>query len=479
MRAQAQRPELPRRRGGSTVTALLAVLALVPGAARPIDIGGSILLFQTATDNDGIESDLLEQRLNLDLSQRLTPYISLRFGYQYFDFSSESEVLDDFSRRSRRPRLEMLYSRRRFSALVATYQSRIDSNSGAETFETDSLLANLSWASDFGLSLAATYRDESNVLDRSLFGRETDSRFFTLDTSYGRKHWGLGYSYRNSVAENRSTNLRSDQERHDVRARASRDLLDDRLHLGLSGHVGTLTRTSRLDAGADAAEPIEPFQGLFAVDTSPEIGELDPAPTLVDGDVETPADPPIDIGGAATFRNLGLDLAVSRPVTRLEIWVDGSSSAGLLWEVYRSIDNLLWERVDSVVSEFDGELLRYTIRFPETVDRYLKAVNVSVNANPTVRVTEVRALVDVDAPSGSGTFESDLYRLDFGAQYQPLHWLSAALNLGVSNDEDVSDGFVRRDFNSQHAEGRIQIDLPADLRFDAGYRYGDTENLRA
>ena len=74
------------------------------------------------------------------------------------------------------------------------------------------------------------------------------------------------------------------------------------------------------------------------------------SPTLIDGELAVPAAGPIAIGGANTFRNVGLDLGVTQPVSRLEISVDTVSDPGLVWRVFRSRDNLVWDEVDGVLS---------------------------------------------------------------------------------------------------------------------------------
>jgi hypothetical protein len=101
-----------------------------------------------------------------------------------------------------------------------------------------------------------------------------------------------------------------------VRAGAQKAFWGDRFSVGLSGRLSHLNRTLATGADAELAEPIPAAAGLFSVDTTPEIGELAAHPTLVDGDATAPALPPIDVGGASTFRNVGVDLGLTRPVTR-------------------------------------------------------------------------------------------------------------------------------------------------------------------
>jgi len=157
------------------------------------------------------------------------------------------------------------------------------------------------------------------------------------------------------------------------------------------------------------------------------------------------------------------------------------SGPAVLWQVYHSPDNLTWERVGGEVSEFDAVFLRYTIRFPLTTDRYLKAVNVSTNPEPTVQVTEVRALLDrseVDSTDERMSSSQNLYRADVSASIRPNERVTGRVEAGYSSDEDLVEGFARRDYQAAHAGARVNVDLAPDLRFGLGYRWDDYEDRR-
>jgi hypothetical protein len=185
--------------------------------------------------------------------------------------------------------------------------------------------------------------------------------------------------------------------------------------------------------------------------------------------------PRIDVGGASTFRNVGVDLGVTRPISQLEISVDAPSDPGLVWQVFRSRDNLLWEPVAGATSRWEGALLVYRLRFPATEDRFFKAVNVSVNAQPRVAVTEVRALRDVTAGQ-LGEDDTTFYRVDGSARFQAHERVSGTLSAGVSQDEGLAGSVVRRDFRDVHGSASVTVELPADLRWTTAYRYSDFED---
>lgn len=457
---------------------MLLLLLSSPGPASAIDFTGSALVAATASDNRGVESDQLEQRYTFGLLQDLTPYLRARFGYQFQDFSTTFAEGVDSTRRIRRPILELLYSREQLSGRIAIFDQLIENSPQQEDLERRSLAASVGWRPTRGPGFSLRYLEERNVADVSVFGRDVDSQLFDLIALYNRKNWGASYSFQQRVVDNRSNQLRTDQDRHEIRGDGSRFFWDGRLSLGFSGSFSRLNRTSQVSEQTELAEPVPAVEGLAAVDTSPEIGELDPNPTLNDGNIATPASPPIDIGGANTFRNIGLDLGITRPISRLEIAVDVVSGPQLSWRVYQSRDNLVWEEVSGVTAFFDDALLRYSLRFPETEDRFFKAVNVSVNPTPVVLVTEVRALLDVTAEQLTEDVEGTLYRADVFARLRPSRRISGSVGIGLSTDEDVAAGLVRRDYNEYHADARLAIDVRPDLRFNLGYQYTDTEELR-
>jgi hypothetical protein len=459
------------------VIAALASLAST-ASATAADLSGSALLAGTSTDNRGLQSDLVEQQYTLGLFQRFTPYLSARFGYQYLDLSTTFEEGTDFTRRSRQPLLELLYNRRRISGRLAVFEQKIENTLQAESFDRRSLAANLSWQPIRWPSFTFNYREDRNIADVSVFGTDVDSRLVELTTFYNRKNWATSYSFERIALENHSNSLLTNQNRHELRGSASRGFSDNRFTLGFSGRLSRLGRTTAVGEDTELADPIPSAAGLFAVDISPEIGELEINPTLIDGDVQTPASPPIQIGGASTFRNIGVDVGLTRLVSRLEIAVDTLSGPGVVWQVFHSRDNLIWEIVPGATSVFDAVLLRYRLQFPETEDRFFKAVNVSTNLEPVVLVTEIRALLDLDAEAGVDSSESNLYRADLQASFQPADRLNGAVGVGFSSDDTFAAGLVRRDYNERHAFARLTFDVARDLDLHLSYRWNDSENLR-
>ena len=332
-RDQHERPPARSRRGRRLARASVAAWLVLGPLALPAagaDVNGSALVATTATSSGGSESDLLEQQYTLGLMQPLTPYLTLRLGYQYFDLGTTFEGGTTFERRSQQPLVELLYRRDRLSGRLSFYQLSIDSSAEAESLDRRSVAANLSWRPSNGPGFNVNLRDDRNEVDLSVFGRDTSSRLLDLTAFYNRKHWSASYTYETLSLDNAQNEFRTEQKRHEGRASAQAAFWGGRLSLGASGRVARLNRDTVVGDETELAEPVPAAAGLFAVDTTPEIGELAPNPTLIDGDTATPASPPIDIGGASTFRNIGVDLGVTRPASRLEIAVDLASGSSVV-----------------------------------------------------------------------------------------------------------------------------------------------------
>jgi predicted porin len=459
-----------------SATLVLAACLGLSRSATGIDLSASAIVYWTAVDTLTSESDNTEQRYSLRLRQELTPFLSLQAAYRYYDYTAQFTGLPEASRTRQTPSFQLLYNRPRLTANLGAERRTSEGTFDSEDFQADAVYSGFSWRATKGLTLSGQARNSTNEADVSALGRDIDQQTYVFDANYRRARWNLGYSFNRNDLENRSTGFDSLQDVHRLRLAGSHDFFDRRLSLGVSGSVGRIETQSQNAGDDDFAEPVPAVQGLYAIDTAPEVGELDPAPGLVDGDFFTPSPPIIDIGGGNAFRNLGVDLGAILPVSRLEVAVDRPSGPAVVWQVFHSADNLIWEPITGQSAEFDAGRQLYRVRFPETDDRFFKVVNVSPNAAPLVLVTEVtayRAVAEVpEATDQQGT----LYRGDVSLGFRPTRRVSARVNLGGSNDETVTAGIVRRDYTERHAAGTLAVRLTNELEISGGYRYSDSEN---
>ncbi len=475
MVSQTAATQVGGRWPSASTSALVLALGLscaLPAAA--VDLSGSAEIATGSSDIDGTDTTILDQSYRLDLRQVLTEYLQLRFGYNYLDISRDTAD-DGFDRRDRRPRLELTYQRPRLSGSLALEQQRSSGTGG--DLSLDSILGRLSWRATEKIAVNLHLRDETRASDVALFGRDAKSREATLEAVRRSRWWSVGTSFERRELSNDLTGLDTTQDRYEGRLDAAHSFLGGKLALAFDSRISRVERSFDIPAGAVLAEPLPAVEGLSAVDVSPEDGALDATPELIDGELDTPSAPPVDIGGAFTFRNVGVDVGLLRPADQLEITVDAPSDPGLVWRVYHSVDNVLWQEIPDVTVVWDGDLLRYVLHFAQTADRYFKAVNVTVNSAPDVQVTEIRALLTTDSAAALAVDrESTFYQVDTSIRLHPHPRVSAAVTVGTVHDEGQA-GFVRqRDYTDDHADAQVQVDLPAHFRVDARYRYLDFED---
>jgi hypothetical protein len=461
------------------LTALLA--GIVEGRAG--DLSGNARVTAGSSD-DGEESEsVLTQDYNLRLVQPLTPWLGLHVSYQATDFDTEGGAAGTgFERDSREPAFELVYGRDTLNARLGARDRRTRGTTEAEVLDAAARYAHLSFRPAWGPKYSLRYDRSTNVADVAVFGRDLDTRNVDFDTSYVARQWSARYSWQDFRLDNNLTGYALQQQRHLAQASWDGRFLADRVIVSADGLLRRTEESQRAATGQRIAEPVPAREGLAAIDTTPELGSLDPVPTLVDGDRVTPAAPRIEIGGANTHRNVGLDLGFTRQVTRLEISVDALSDPTVVWQVYRGPDNLTWDAITGVLATFDPTLLRYTLTFPETTDRHFKAVNVSVNTRPAVAVTEVRALLDVDLLGESGR-RSTTERAYLLTEIRPTGRVSARVSLGTNSDSGSGALLPFRDTREWNGETLLAIGLTDTL--DARFLYhrsrftrGETPVLR-
>jgi hypothetical protein len=462
-----------------TKSAVLAILLsgmVLCRSGLALDFNAVAIVYWTAVETLTSESDNTEQSYSVRLRQELTPFLSVQGSYRYYDYTSQFSGLPEASRTRQNPNIQFLYNRPVLNASLGYEQRTSTGTFESDDFESDSLFSGFSWRATRGLTLSGQARRSTNVADVSALGRDIEQQIYVFDINYRRAQWTAGYSYSRNDLENQGTGFSSLQDSHRLRLAGGHNFFDRRLSLGISGSVGRIDLDARSLGGDDFAEPVPAVQGLFAINTAPDVGELEPTPGLVDGDFFSPSPPIIDIGGGNAFRNLGVDVGAILPISRIEVAVDRPSGPAVQWQVFHSADNLIWVRIAGESASFDAGRQLYRVNFPETNDRYFKVVNVSPNAAPLVLVTEISAFRRLEDPPEEIEQESTLYRGDLSLGFRPNRRVWARLNVGGSNDETIAADIVRRDFNERHATGGIGFLLAPNLELNGGYRYSESEN---
>ncbi|RMF74430.1 MAG: hypothetical protein D6738_06425 [Acidobacteria bacterium] len=467
-------PSLPVR-GGAPGCGVLLTVALVVLPAFAGDFSGTVSVARgTTSPNDRADQDTLDASFSLGWTQRITPLLELLVTYRGSEYHARPEDAPRIERRVRAPLVQLGYRLRSVRIRLSASSTRRRGTSAADHLDSDALLGEVSWTPRRGPQIQVRWRDETNVADIALFGRDTATRSWNVVGSWSGPSASLRYTFDDLRLDARLRGVRIDQQRHELVAGFRRRAWGDRLSLSASARLGLVDQTQRAATGGFVSEPVPAVRGLFAIDPSPEFGSLDAEPALVDGDLDTPTSPRIEIGGANTFRNVGVDLGVLREVSRLEISVDAPSDPALVWTVWDSPDNLTWTEVPGVAVTWDPALLRYTLSFPTRTARYLKAVNVSVNALDFVAVTEVRALVDLPATDTLKT-RNTTTQLDVQLVARPTERFSASYTLGYAERGAEDGSLIVRDRREVDYRVALDWDLAAGWSAALTHQLSDQE----
>lgn len=457
-----------------SVLVVLALVSACPASpARAVEVNGSFRAWIGETDAAGLENDEEDLAFRLALTQDLSPWLTLFGSYRSTGYRTTFQLAPDFERTSEQPEIGLAYDRSRLNARLVFSDRAIRTTDEALNLDIQTFLASLDWRPSRGPRLGFRYQDSTSTTDAVLVGRDTDSRSFNLGADYSKANWSARYSFDLTEIENNSTGLRLEQTRHEVRAGYFESLLDDRWSFSLDARYADVRQTQDAATGVAVALPVAVTQGLFAIDATPSLGALESAPSLIDGDRTLAAAPGIEIGGANTFRNIGVDLGISRPVSELEISVDAPSGP-VVWQVWQSPDNSSWFQLGGVTSVFDAGLLRYTVRFPETNARFVKAVNVSVNPVLEAAVTEVRALratTQLERSEGDGSE----YWLRFQTSLRPTDRIELSVGANLRRDQDLVATDLRRDYDERGLSAQLRSDLSDTLELRIGYRVTELE----
>jgi len=471
---------------GGMVVAMLLIFATP--SSRAIEMNGSARVFRGRSDLEvgplTTRQDSLNQFYSLTLSQSIGPWLGFKLGYLYTDFDTDTAGVE-FYRTSRMPSFLLGYNRENFSTFLQ-YTNRMNRSSNEfQNLDIESILANFNWTPDRGPNYNLQFRQDTNeAAQTATFGRDTRTRGAKFGLIYDKSRvWAGSYQFELLDLDNRESGAELNQVRHNMWGSYNNRFWADRIDLGVDARLDLADQEQTVPAGDVFGEPVPAVDGLYALDSTPDISTLGVAPDLDDGDVVTPArtgglpgDPPIQIGGANIDRNLGLDLGIIRPMSRMQVYVDVVSGPNIIWQVYASTDNLNWALIDTVTAFFDQPFLRYDISFTETSSRFFKVVNVSTNSQPNVAVTELRAFLDLPVTPGERVAsDADIYQFAGRFSIAPTERVTAYFNLSYNEDRSALGGLVGRKTVNYTYDARMAVQSSRFSMVQVRYRFSDFE----
>jgi len=423
------------------LTGLLAVLAA--GTARAGDLAGYADVTAVQSDIDGGNQSTLRREASVTFFHAPVPLLTLQGGLHHFRFDQDVDLEGEEWRERNQAdaRLHWRPAPFRFSAGFTRREavSRLGTGDVVTNLTDATLAAPLS--AELKLEVRYAGQQVRDRIDPAL--KETRDDRLQTELSWARGRWTAALVMLRRKSENVVSAQSGRQTRQGLHAvLAPTREAAPRIRFGASADVEHERITDETSAGR-VLSFLPPAGGLFSIDASPATGTLDPVVGLADGDVATPTQPEIDLGGAVEDRNLGLDLGSRRRSSALYVNLNRAPGPGLGWTVWISQDNVVWDLWDpSPAASWNAGLERYEILYPTVEARYVKLVKTGLAGATRLLVTELRALEEVTTPRAqderSRTIARATAQIESGRKDRLLLALDLAGRLEES-DEDYDD----------------------------------------
>ncbi|MCB9897965.1 MAG: hypothetical protein H6825_08175 [Planctomycetes bacterium] len=264
-------------------------------------------------------------------------------------------------------------------------------------------------------------------------------------------------SQRDEFIDDHRADVQEDRVDRTFRATYRDDHFDQRLTTSLSVFQETRHTVTEVPIGAATvpADEIPILGGFAAIDTSPEISNLPPLPSLVDGDDTTSTG--VNIGGFVSGGELGWNLAASRaddaPIELALLStvdpVDDFLLDQFSFSAWASEDGTFWTLVTGDVPfTYEQAFRRFRVQLPMVTAPFVKLVNTaSPPAGPAVFVSDLRLFGTSSAsPSSERTATRELTRsLTGNVSFRAADDLVLGYDLFVQRAERERDDVSTRD----------------------------------
>lgn len=417
------------------------------------------------------QNDRFEQIYNLSVRHRLYPYLSLEGGGTFrrdtTTSSSEGQNSTD-TFQSFQPFGGIRLNTPLLNGGLDYYDSQFLSN---PAFGESHKIYRKEFDAAFGMKPVdlpsfSLHYDRIHTYDdpKTRDDVENDYRF---TTDYIFRTLGLHYSYNRQDKESQLDGSTSLQQTHSGRLSYSHSLLQGRMNM--FADYGIDYGTTENEGPQPQPVLLRPLSGLFAVDDTPEDGQLDPLGALNDSDTSVSAG--INLGVKGNFQNvlnLGLDLGFESPLDLLYIYVqkrvDSSAANALKWSVYvsdRNDETSTWTAVVmNVTASFDDLDNRFEISIPQVKTRYIKVVVQPLSPEAQTQdilVTEMQALTVL--PPGKNEGENMNQDASFSVNHRFSDKTSGNYTLSYRDSRDLLLGtksyFLSNIFNINHTFNQV------------------------
>ncbi|MBN2808880.1 MAG: hypothetical protein JXR80_05240 [Deltaproteobacteria bacterium] len=415
-------------------------------------------------DNDGETSWSFDQNYNLSLMKELSSGLDFSSSIRYSQDSSSAD--DDGSRIN--PSLSLNLRNDLFSSVLGATFSRLEKQ---DEPTNDSWSWNASWLSQWDevwpalrFNFSESYRQD-DATPRQI---DSQSRQFNSGISYSWRFLESSYDFNYAAAKDNIRTTATDSERHsaNLKLEESWDFWGQLVTFSVGERVSyNLTQdSSKVGAGNDYFIRDYNVKGFYALDSTPEEGELDANPALTDGNLYTSAG--IDIASSLNAHNIGFR-PDSFPVNRVRLYftteLTPAQQQQLAWDLYESDDGKEWRK------NFIAPFIRYeydplnfitvaVVDLPVFIGRrdYAKLVVSSLSTLfETISISELEAGEQRTAESDTVTTESTFINSESRASLivRPLDGWTVSSNVlyrYASNDPGTVNHEVNASLSSDY-----------------------------
>jgi hypothetical protein len=423
------------------------------------------------------------QRYRLDFDRRIYPALTFKGGGLFERSDSEAETAGSTteSRLVRTsPYADLLLANPLYSAGVGF--QRLEDRQRSSGTEEIALIRELykgsfNWRPDDFPSLNLQYT-LTETFDRDRVVQDDTSHRLQFGSRYQpAQPVQLSYQGNYTLTEGRLSQVETEQMTHSGRIDYSDRFWKGRTSFYSSYNISRQSTKTVATGQGEVETPLllPPVTGLFALDDSPEDGELatsnvhvnDPANpigiTLIRGQAEL-----------AVLRNIGLEFPVATSMNTLRVWVVRSGGGDLLgaqdrqnlinafaWRVFISGDGLTWTQHATATADFGPFLSRFELRFPTVSTRFIKVVVAPLAPTaplavrfPDLQASRLDATLFQPVADVVGTTSVTAHNLSLNARTRlldlPSLYYDFSLFYTASEPSGVSRTFLTNGLSLQH-----------------------------
>jgi len=434
------------------------------------NLNGSAKVTWVDSSTDTLTTRSVNQNYTVNWTKNFGEYVRFRANMRYYHLGIEQERSRNPWQSQYQPTGEIIWRHPKFTLGASARKSVSMIQGSTSNLVRENFGINLKTRT-FGIPII-TLRVDGNRTYNKGANLQRDTR--DIRSQFGAKHaigiHNFQYSYTNTYTKNYLNDLTVTDNNHSVRWSQTSYKLDKKLRFSTSYNFNYRSQTTDHNKSSSIYLETPLFRGLYSLDATPELDQLENIPGLTDDDLESPTQPLINIGENNINANIAVDFGYSREVDGLYIYTDRLSGQDVQWDVYISNDNFEWHLISNgVVSTFDLNFNRYEIYFGNQDTRYIKGVRTGFNDVEEVFVTEIIG-VKFSESNERTSREMMSHNFDLSSNYQFTKRLSTAFDFTYRKMPitDFSNGrdMVYFSVNTRH---QLTSKLKQNIVFHNGY----------